>query len=290
MKIPFVVLAVIIVVLLSIKSNQSEEDRVLIIDEVTELFEEIELMKLNLSQHNLELLNRLKKEYSQLDSATMNNENEELILIKKTLQGIKNEVSKPTTYAQVEKYADFTKLPANNKSSKEIKASKIKKSGETGPVGQMIEIQARDRDVEFHRGNIPELNIQSIQCSLSVLIKRYKLLMVIEDLNNDYFLFDPVENNLQKLEPDILAQFSDRGYRQYYNQEEKEWKRKAEIKLSSKIADMGWAWPKSSEEILIHRQLEYCKSKNVMADQVSITSGYYDQSGTLILTSMELFE
>lgn len=254
-----------------------------LLKEIAEVIEEMEAMESLIPKEDSELFAQLKIQFNE---ESINKDIKELLMLQKKLHDIKKTAVKSPHKEEdsIELLADFTIIPDNVETT-ESEINKLSTATDSGPTGRLVKKDNNDMNMETHRGKIPDLYILEMKCSLTQLIERYNLEMVVGDYDENYYVFDPRSKSISLLSEEVLDRFSSRGYRQYHSSEENKWKRKAESYLGREISSVGWAYPKAAEEDLISRQLAYCSSLNIKPENIKITYGYYDNNGDLILTA-----
>lgn len=260
--------------------KQSKET---ILKEIEEQIKHLDDVKTILTREDADLLTELKDKFN-LES--IRKDMAELKNLQDELKVLKNSAVKPhkdENSDHVALLADFTIIPENNSTSKSNEDGIVSES-DNGPTGNLVKKEVKSGPDKYKKGHIPDLSIRIMKCSLTQLINKYDLEMVVSDYDDNYYLFDPVSKSFSTLTEEVINRFSHRGYRQYNTDEEKMWKLRTESYLGSKIKNIGWAYPKSAEQQLILKQLSYCNTINKDPNEIDITYGYYDSHGELVLT------
>lgn len=243
--------------------------------------EKLEAVRSMLSEKDIETLLQIKERFN---SEIINNDIQELEKLGNQLEELNKTGIKPQSIEDenIELLADFSIYSASGDQTHDSKSEESNNGSDTGPTGQLIENS--NVDSEFKKGDIPDLNIVMVKCTMSKLIDVYSLVMVAGDKNRNYYIFHPIDNAIIPLTENVLQKYSNRGYRQYHSIGENNWKRKAESYLGKKIESVGWAYPKEAENRLIAKQIEFCNSVGQKPKNVKITDGFYDINGELVLT------
>lgn len=290
MNLPAVFFSGMLLMLLFVDTcSTKQENKQALIQDIKQEIKELEEVEAMLSPKDaaklLELSEQFNLESIQADMADLEELQEKLQLLKPAVKPYEDE---DTHQADLLADFNFTVIPESKTTSESENKEIVSEAEESASTGKIIENETVNNTDKYKQGHVPDLVIEDMQCTLTMLIEKYDLIMVIEDDNNNYYLHHPGDNSFLPLTKEALKQLniSNRGFRRYQSEEAAMWKQQTEVRFGP-IKSLGYAYPQKSEAQLVSSQFSYLELLNLNPEEIAVTYGYYNSDGELILTKFK---